>query len=251
MNYTAAFKYIFDKPKWITNVLLGGVCHLIPVVGPIVFQGYQCEVIDARITPMGDGTLAPTEPGAPVNYQVPPAAYPDFDFSRFGEYLMRGLWPFLAVLVMMVPMVFMIFAVQISIFAAIALKVHGVVAALLILCGVVLYLLITLLVPMAMTPVVLRAMLMRSFAAAFNFPFARDFFFRMFWRLLLNVIVTNIVMIPLMIGGLLLCLVGIYPAAAILGLFYADVLAQTYRDYLLRGGMTIAIPAAAAPIVKS
>src|SRR5258708_32650071 len=72
--------YVFENPNWFMNLLLAALCALIPIIGPIVLKGYLYEAVI--------GLLA-----------VGGARYPDFNFSRFGDYLMRGLWPFLVGLV--------------------------------------------------------------------------------------------------------------------------------------------------------
>jgi hypothetical protein len=72
----ASISDYFKSPKWSTNLLLGGVCMLIPLAGPIVLGGWHITVLWAR----NDRS---------------PGQIPEFDFSQFGKYLERGLWPFL------------------------------------------------------------------------------------------------------------------------------------------------------------
>src|SRR5438034_6215952 len=76
MDYMRMLSYVFENPNWFMNLLLGALCALIPIIGPIVLLGYRYETVI--------GLLA-----------VGGARYPDFNFGRFGDYLMRGLWPFL------------------------------------------------------------------------------------------------------------------------------------------------------------
>ena len=80
MNYTASVSDFFKSPKWMMNLLLGGVCVLIPIVGPIVVLGWLITGFWAR---------------QDENFET----FPDFDFSHFGKYLERGLWPFLVAFV--------------------------------------------------------------------------------------------------------------------------------------------------------
>src|SRR5205823_5265457 len=61
-------------------VLFCALCCLIPVIGPILMLGYLFEIIDSLLR-------SPAKP------------YPDFDFNRFGDYLLRGVWPFLVELI--------------------------------------------------------------------------------------------------------------------------------------------------------
>src|SRR5713101_7324917 len=81
VRYLRAYKFIFDSKNWFLNVLMGVVCGLIPIIGGIVYSGYLFEVIDA------------------LHEDPDHHDFPDFDFNRFMTYLMRGLWPFLAELI--------------------------------------------------------------------------------------------------------------------------------------------------------
>ena len=80
MQYMDSIKRFFRHPKWGMNLLLQTVCMLIPIVGPIVLQGYHVG-------------------GLTRQFQNPDAEYPEFDFNRFTVYLGRGIWPFLVGLV--------------------------------------------------------------------------------------------------------------------------------------------------------
>src|SRR3954469_19788513 len=80
MNYTASVTDFFKSPKWITNLLLAGVCVFIPFIGPIVIKGWIIGGLWGR-------------------EDERPETFPDFDFGKFGKYLERGLWPFLVQLV--------------------------------------------------------------------------------------------------------------------------------------------------------
>ena len=80
MKYTDSVFDFFKSPKWMMNLLLGGVCVLIPVVGPMVVLGWLITGFWAR---------------QDESFET----FPDFDFSHFGKYLERGLWPFLVTFV--------------------------------------------------------------------------------------------------------------------------------------------------------
>src|SRR5262249_37943263 len=91
MQYLRSYLFIFDSPKWALNLLLGGVCLFIPAIGGLVVQGYCFEVIEALHRRRRD------------------TDYPDFTFEKFVPYLVRGVWPFLVSLVIMVPLGFLFF----------------------------------------------------------------------------------------------------------------------------------------------
>src|SRR5262245_57238028 len=81
MQFFKPFTYFIRKPGGFTNVLYGCLLVLIPVIGPIILLGYRAEVAESLEK---DPNLED---------------YPDFDFNRFLDYLMRGVWPFVAELV--------------------------------------------------------------------------------------------------------------------------------------------------------
>lgn len=82
MQFQIAFRYLFERSGGFVNLLLITVCQFIPVVGPIVLLGYRAEV----------SVALDNDPNM--------LRHPKFDFNRFGEYLSRGVWPFLIALIM-------------------------------------------------------------------------------------------------------------------------------------------------------
>ena len=80
MNYAASVSDFFKSPHWMKNMLLGGVCMLIPILGPIVVMGWLVTGFWARRDESWE-------------------AFPPFEFSQFDKYLDRGLWPFLVTFV--------------------------------------------------------------------------------------------------------------------------------------------------------
>jgi hypothetical protein len=241
MDYARAFKYVFENPKWAVNVLIGTGSQFVPIVGPIVFQGYLAEVLDWRVGPAPDAALIPAAaPGEPLAYQSAVATYPDFDFNRLGEYLKRGVWPFLAVLVTMVPLIIVLDVLLIPLIL-LAILLHGAAAVVVIILAIAIYVAAILALPVVLTPVVLRANLARSFPAAFDWGFAQDFLRRVGPLMLINALVSTLVGMGLMVGGWCACCVGIYFTMPIYLFYNTEILAQTYQEYLSRGGMRIAI----------
>src|SRR5436190_21917671 len=101
MEYGQIVSYVFQNPNWLINLLMMGVCQLIPIVGPLVLVGYQFEVVEAL-------------------HRDPRRTYPDFDFGRFVDYLVRGLWPFLvglvaSVVIAPIMMIFVMFTIAASV----------------------------------------------------------------------------------------------------------------------------------------
>src|SRR5438105_5035969 len=85
MRYLRACQYFFENPNWLQNGLFVMLCLVIPYIGPVIMLGYGYEIIEFMHRRQSD------------------RRYPDFTFDRFTQYLMRGLWIFLVVLVVTLP----------------------------------------------------------------------------------------------------------------------------------------------------
>src|SRR5690606_22826522 len=79
----------FEDVNWPMNLLLGSVLMLIPIVGPIVFMGWQLRIMQHLV----QGKSSPI---------------PRFDFSDFGFYLGKGVIPFVVSLLVMLPFLILI-----------------------------------------------------------------------------------------------------------------------------------------------
>jgi predicted Zn finger-like uncharacterized protein len=213
VRYLRAYQYIFENPKWVTNVLLLAVCYLIPVVGPLVGSGYLFDLTE-WISTRGD------------------AGYPDFDFGRFGKYLMRGLWPFLVSLILYLP-VWMILGV---VGVAMAFVLPDIVQHL---YALVEYVVLLLLLPLAMMPLWLRTGLSQSLDLGATFQFAQDFFKRVGKEAVVGQLFMTFSGVVLSLLGFMLCCVGVYAALAVTVMAYANLYAQLYQLYLQRGGQPI------------
>jgi hypothetical protein len=229
MQYMRSLQFIMERKNWMTNVLLGGVCMLVPIVGPIVFSGYLFEVIDALLRD-------------PEHKD-----YPDFDFNRLTEYLSRGIWPFLMQLVLgliiAVPLV-LIFFVLICAGAVIAastksegiMVVMQLLAYLLILVASILSILVTL-------PAELQAGLGREFNFSGVLAFVKDFNKRVFKEMLLAVLFLVAIAVVAEFVGMAVFCVGIYFTIAVVVMAQRHLQFQLYQLYLERGGTPI-VPAA-------
>src|SRR5229473_727046 len=93
MKYMYAYRYVFESPKWMANLLAAIICHLVPIVGPIVFLGYGFEMIESL-------------------HRRKDSRYLDFDTNRLSEHLNRGLWPFLVQLVAALPITVIIILIS-------------------------------------------------------------------------------------------------------------------------------------------
>jgi len=221
MQFFKPFTYFIRKPGGFMNVLCGCVCVLIPVIGPIILLGYRAEVAEA------------------LEKDPDLEDYPDFDFNRFMEYLTRGVWPFLAELVVtLVAWLLMGVAVGVGFAVGAATNewMYGVLA------GAVLLVPVTIVTMLLMWPMELYTQLSGgfNFGAAVRFTF--QFLGRMWGQMLIAALVFGFLSTLLSFAGLLACIIGVYPAAVIQSLAQQHYVAQLYRHYLDEGGEPIPVP---------
>ena len=67
MNYLLAYRFVFRSPNWLMNLVWGGLCFLVPIVGPMVMVGYLFELIEWLHRRREEEKLPWVEPtGAPL-----------------------------------------------------------------------------------------------------------------------------------------------------------------------------------------
>jgi hypothetical protein len=227
VNYTASVSDFFKSPKWMMNLLLGGVCVLIPIVGPMVVLGWLITGFWAR---------------QDENFET----FPDFDFSNFGKYLERGLWPFLVAFV--VSMVFSIVMVPLAWVLMIpAMLVGGLssggeantssclgfIAMILMMLffAVIIFAMMLVLVPLKV-----RASLTQDFAKSFDVGFVKRFVTLTWKEIVLSslfVMITGTLFVCL---GMIIFCVGMYFAIVLVYFSWTHLHKQLYTLYLSRGG---------------
>jgi hypothetical protein len=223
IQFMRAYKYVFANPKWLTNLIMAAICNLIPVVGGLVTGGYMFEVLET-LHREGD------------------ERYPDFDFGRFGKYLMRGLWPFLVILILFAPTMFLLWLLNIvvSILAVVLLKDS---AWILSLPVNLLAFVVFVFVALASVPAVLRAGLSQQLALGSTISFARDFLKRVGLQLVLAQLFLGLSGMVVGFIGMLMCCVGVFPAGALVGMAHIHMMYQLYEVYLDRGGEPVPLKA--------
>jgi hypothetical protein len=225
MNYTASVTDFFKPPKWLTNLLLAGVCVFIPFIGAIVIKGWIIGGLWGRDDER-------------------PETFPDFDFGNFGKYLERGLWPFLVMLVSsvaigMVLAIFIVPAALVSTAVTHGTNDNGCVAAIMALFMFCFYIIIVVAMLFLLTPLTIRATLIQDFAQSFNLPFVKRFASLMWKEILLAAlfqVVAGAVLVS--VGALALC-IGAYFATVIIYFSWLHLHKQLYQLYLSRGGEPI------------
>lgn len=232
MRYRISLTDFFKSPKWGTNLLLGAVTSLIPIIGPIVLSGWLISIFWAR----GDDDA--------------PEQSPPFDFQYFTKYLERGLWPFLvnfvaglALSVVLVPVMFLPLMLSGMLTAGHHRLSHADAAILVPLCGsvAVLYLGLVLTFTLILVPLTLRATLVQAFAPAFDLGFVCGFI-RLVWKeLLLCAVFMFGVGIAMMILTVITCYLGLFPAIPVVSYAWQHLLKQLYQLYLRRGGEPVPV----------
>jgi len=221
-----AVKMAFDPPHWKTNILLGLVLILIPIVGPIALGGWMCEVHQRLV-------------------RRHPSPFPKIDFGDFGDYIKRGLAPFLVGLVVGIPIFILVYAFMgaagFAVFAAGAATEEPLV---MLAVGIVVGLVMIFVMMMLSVPInaaQTRAELTEDFGQALSFGKIMSYSKATFGRVVLKNFVYMWVAIGIVFLGMLMCYLGLYPAAVVLQITSLHLRYQIYADYLARGGEPITL----------
>ncbi|MBP89742.1 MAG: hypothetical protein CMJ64_24060 [Planctomycetaceae bacterium] len=229
MEYMRSIHYIFENPNWLQNILFTALCAFIPLIGPLVNYGYQFEIIETLHLRRG-------------------ASYPDFDFNRFVDYLVRGLWVFLVAFVLGLATSAISFGVAVLVAvlvggAGVAGGEEGVTIGMLIAMPLLIIgsLVFSILVQMFVVPCILRAGLTQDFGAAFDFGFAKQFVSNTWPQMIVTGLFSAATAIVLLMLGLAMMCVGIIFTMPIVVLLQAHLGFQLYEFHLARGGDHIPI----------
>lgn len=227
MNYAAALTDFFKSPKWMMNLLLGALCCMIPVVGPLVFMGWLITGFWGR-------------------EDERPETFPDFDFNQFTKYLERGVWPFVVALVVsMVVMIPVFIVVFVCMFGMVAAQGHGheneppvfMGVGLVLMFGIIMV--VMLVMHLVMVPLMLRACRTQDFKASFSFAWAKDFIARMWLDVLLSMIILWLVSMVLGVIGYLMICIGMFAVMPLIYFAWFHLKWQLYKVYLGRGGQPV------------
>lgn len=225
MNYPASITDFFKSPAWVMNLLLAGVCMLIPVVGPMVVLGWLITILMV--------------PPAPNMVTAPP-----FDFGKFGFYLERGLWPVLVSIVaaMGIAIVAMIVGmIPTFILGMVFGHGHGFFSMIGWLLGLFVWAAVYVAVLFVMVPIVIRSILVQDFMQSFDVNFIKRFISLMWKEILITVIFMYVAAFGLSIVGLVAFCIGIYAALAVINFMAIHLYRQLYQLYLSRGGEPIPV----------
>src|SRR5688500_5018561 len=222
IEHGRAVSYVFARPGWPITLLFVTLGTLVPLVGPMVVQGYQA-VLTRHVARHGDRD------------------WPLFDFDRLADYLMRGLRMFVVSLLaglIVAPVALVVVWATVFVSALLA-AAGGEYGAVVTCIGLVLmavsFLLFSALIFGALalvTPLWLQAGINPDFAGAFDFGFLRDFLKRVGREVLIAHVVLVGIHLGLMVAGLLACFVGVFPAVGLMMLVQAHLYGQLCGLYL-------------------
>ncbi len=227
MDYMRSIRFVFESPNWFLNLLYLALCFLsttvIPVVGQLVVQRYQFEVIESL-------------------HLRRDVRYPDFDFNRIAEYLMRGLWVFLVTLVVVLVLMPVALAVAVLLMMLIAVGGEdgaGVAMFFVVLLAIAFACVFAIVANMILVPFTLRAGLTQEFGKAFDVPFAKQFIANTWQEMIVAGLFFIAAIMVLEIIGLMMFCVGIFLTMSLAMLMQAHIMLQLYRLHLARGGDAI------------
>ncbi len=228
MNYIESVTDFFKSPSWMMNLLLAGVCILIPIIGPMVILGWLITGFWGR---------------QPTDF----TAFPPFDFANFGKYLERGIWPFLVAFVagIVIAPLLWIAAIPAVLFSGLASNNHGTAggcfAALVICMMVILFAVVIIALKFLLVPLVIRATLTQDFAKAFDFQFAKQFLALTWKEIILSSLFAVVASLVLVCVGALVFCIGMYFASVVIYFCWVHLYSQIYALYLSRGGEPVPV----------
>jgi hypothetical protein len=226
LDYGAMFRFPFDSPNWIMALVWGSLCFLasgiIPILPQLVFTGYLWMVFDGLL-------------------QHKTNTYDDFDLNRFSDYLSRSIAPFLASLIISLPLAFLIIPIAfVSMFVVgLGFSQSTALGVVFILLAIVAYVALMVSMTLLMMPMMLRAGISQELGQAFDFGWAKQFISLMWKDILVGTLAMAGAAIAAEVVGLMLFCVGIYPL--MVAVFFANTHFQwqLYEIFLSRGGTPV------------
>lgn len=224
VDYSEAFNFAFANPNYLMNLILLGIVNIIPVIGPIVVIGY---FYDDYILLLREGRPAPS----------------DFKFDRFMAYLQRGVMPFLAALLvgLVLGMLIAILVVPVMIIGAIVAKQSEELGALIMGSFQLGMIPVQIVAGLIVAPAVLRVGISGKFEQISNYQWALGMVKAVWVHMVIGAIVVSFTSMIVGGVGLLLCCVGIIPAAAYLAYVNFHLQRQWYEIYVTKGGEPIPV----------
>ncbi len=222
-------RFVFESADWKNNLLFAMVLSLIPIAGPLALAGWLAEMHQRLV-------------------RRHPQPLPKFDFADFVHYLGRGVPVFLVGLVAALPIglgfaVVMVAAVLGGVLAGAGTQADTIVmVAVWVTAGffsLACWLVMSVLLNAAQT----RAELTEDFGQALNLGKVWAYARATWATVLVKNLVFALVAFGIIILGMLLCYIGLYPAIAVIQIAAAHLRWQIYEQYLRDRGEPIALKA--------
>lgn len=233
MNYLRSVKYVFENPKWWMVCLVGALASVVPILGIIVYLGYLSLMLEKFHLTDSD-------------------KYDDFDFNQLNNYLMRGVWPFLAQLIisLVVTMIsFVLFAIILIPFILLLINLDksnmplfivSIIALFII--GMIIYFAMILVITLFTMPSIIAAALAGDLKYSLSVSYILDFIKKTWKEIILSTLFISLLylaFIPICVipFGFILVYFVIGPFLFVQWHFYW----QIYEIYLSRDGSPIPI----------
>jgi hypothetical protein len=221
-----AVKAVFADQNIKNNLLIGIVFMLIPIVGPLAMSGWMCEAHQRLL-------------------RRHPNPMPKIDFGDFGDYIKRGLPVFLSSLIITLPVIFIAYVVMggaaFATFAAVAATGEPLVGILVGAISGIVALLVLFALGVVINAAHTRAELTEDLGEALKLGQIMSYSKATFGQVLLKNITFGFIAFCLILVGILLCYLGLYPAIVVVQIAAMHLRYQIYSDYLARGGEPITL----------
>lgn len=216
-----AIQFPFRGPNVWPNLGCMALSMIIPVVGGLVATGYLI-VIEKKLIEN-------------INSDAP-----RFNFNRFADYLIKGLWPFLASLVLSLFIMPLTFGLAVAMMLAVALlhENEGLMVGAIV-CGGFLIVLVSLLIGPPFQALYLNVSLQGDFKAAFDWRFALDYTRRVGLLYIGKHLLLMLIFFPLAIFSFCIPYLGMFALMTISMFVFTHLNIQIYLEYLNRGGTPI------------
>lgn len=231
VEYGRILTFVFESPNWLMNIVWSALCAFFSsmVVGQLVMYGYQSQILIS--------SLQNREPH-----------YPDFDSNKIGDYLLRGLWVWLGIIIasillgmllmmcliaLILVMGFLQFLTSDGNSVPVFIQVGMIIGYLVIIGGGMITSFLML------TPIAIKLCLSGNLGEMFDWRWHFDFIKRTFGSMVLATLMLIFSGMLLSMVGILACFIGIFPATGWLMMSQAQMYCQLYRTYLERGGTAV------------
>jgi hypothetical protein len=223
IRFGDAIKFAFRAENAWMNIIVSTLFALVPVAGAMAVAGWHAEIMQRLV-------------------RRHPSPIPTLEFSDFTHYLSRGVQPFIARVIVALPLSF------VSVIVGFAAGVAGGIAArtreptILIVVWSVFALILLVVMPIMIvigSAVYTRADLVEDLSATFKMRELMAYM-RTSWLTILGTsIVFGMISFGMILIGLVACYFGMFVASAMVQLGQVHMRWQLYERYVARGGERI------------